>query len=263
MQQSRKMQSEYNNGDLTGYSGQFIRSALLFGTEGIERLAGCRVAVFGLGGVGGNAVEALARSGIGALDLIDNDTISISNINRQLFALHSTVGRYKVDVAAERIHDINPFAVVRTYRCFFLPDTADQFDFSQYDYVVDAIDTVTGKLEIICQAVSCGVPVISCMGTGNKTDPSALRVSELFDTKGDPLARVMRKELRKRGITSLKVICSEEEPMTPDAELEKMCMEELGEGSSRRSVPGSTAFVPPAAGLLIAGAVVKELLNNS
>lgn len=249
--------------DMNAVSSQFIRSALLYGSEGLERLAACRVAVFGLGGVGGNAVEALARSGIGALDLIDNDKISISNLNRQLFALRSTVGRYKTDVAKERIHDINPSATVRTYNCFFLSETSGQFDFTQYDYVVDAIDTVTGKLEIIYKAVSCGVPVISCMGTGNKMDPTALRVKDLFETKGDPLARVMRKELRKRGITSLKVICSEEEPLVPDPYLEKICMDELGEGSSRRSVPGSSAFVPPTAGLMIAGTVVKDLLETA
>jgi tRNA A37 threonylcarbamoyladenosine dehydratase len=241
-------------------NGQLIRSALLYGGEGIERLARRRVAVFGLGGVGGNAVEALARSGIGSLDLIDNDTISISNINRQIFALHSTVGRYKVDVARDRIRDINPSASVRTYKCFFLPETSGQFDFSLYDYVVDAIDTVTGKLEIICKAASCGVPVVSCMGTGNKMDPSALRVTDLFETQGDPLARVMRKELKKRGVTSLKVVCSDEKPMAPDPYLEEICMNELGEGTARRSVPGSTAFVPPVAGLLIAATVVRELL---
>lgn len=263
---------------------QFTRSELIFGREAMERLHDSRVAVFGLGGVGGYVVEALARAGVGALDLIDNDTVSLTNLNRQLFALHSTIGRYKVDVARERVTDINPMAVVRAYQCFFLPETAAQFDFAQYDYVVDAIDTVTGKLGIIEHAVSCGVPVISCMGTGNKVNPSLLRVADIADTKGDPLARVMRKELRRRGIEHLKVVYSTEEPAALDAALEAACMAEKdaeardaamaslqdvtsattqkmpGTAASRRSVPGSTSFVPPTAGLLIASEVIKDLM---
>ena len=242
---------------------QFTRSELIFGKAAMERLAACRVAVFGLGGVGGHAAEALARGGIGALDLIDNDQYSLTNLNRQLFASHSTLGMYKVDAAKARILDICPDAAVVTHRCFFLPETAEQFDFTQYDYVVDAIDTVTAKLALAGKAAECGVPLISCMGTGNKLDPTALCVADIYETCGDALARVMRKELKKRGIKKLKVVYSRELPIEPVPELEAECMAELkAEGSSRRAVPGSTSFVPPAAGLIIAGEVIRDLADR-
>lgn len=231
---------------------QFSRTALLLGDEAIERLKNSRVAVFGVGGVGGAAVEALARSGIGTLDLCDNDTVALSNLNRQLIALHSTVGEYKVDVAAKRIQDICPDTVVNIHRCFFMPETSDQFDFSKYDYVIDAIDTVTGKIEIIMRAEAAGVPVISAMGAGNKLDPTAFKVADIYKTQVCPLARVMRRELKKRGVKKLKVVYSEEEPLIP-----KSSSEDAAPG--RRSVPGSLAFVPTVAGFILAGEVIKDL----
>ena len=221
----------------------FSRGASLLGEDGIARLRASRVAVFGVGGVGGFAAEALARSGVGALDLIDHDTVSPSNINRQIIALHSTVGRKKVEVMAERIADICPDTVVRTFDTFYLPETAHLFDFSIYDYVVDAIDTVSGKIALVMQAKAASTPIICAMGAGNKTDPSAFRVADISQTKVCPLAKVMRVELRKRGITDVKVVYSEETPLIP-----------LEEG-----VPGSLAFVPSAAGLMMAGAVVMDL----
>lgn len=236
---------------------QFSRTALLLGEAAMDQLRRSRVAVFGVGGVGGYAAEALGRSGIGTLDLIDNDTVSLTNLNRQIIALHSTIGQYKVDAAAARLRDINPDITVHAHRCFYLPETAGQFDFSQYDYVVDAIDTVRGKIEIIMRAKEAGVPVISSMGAGNKLDPSALRVTDIYKTKGCPLARVMRYEMRKRGIRSLKVVYSEELPAVTDPALTAECL--AAEGGVRRNIPGSNAFVPPAAGLLIASAVVREL----
>ena len=223
----------------------FSRGASLLGEDGIARLRVSRVAVFGVGGVGGFAAEALARSGVGALDLIDHDTVSPSNINRQIIALHSTVGRKKVEVMAERIADICPDTVVRTFDTFYLPETAHLFDFSIYDYVVDAIDTVSGKIALVMQAKAAGIPIICAMGAGNKTDPSAFRVADISQTKVCPLAKVMRVELRKRGITDVKVVYSEEPPLIP-----------LEEG-----VPGSLAFVPSAAGLMMAGAVVMDLAD--
>lgn len=223
----------------------FSRGASLLGEDGIARLRASRVAVFGVGGVGGFAAEALARSGVGALDLIDHDTVSPSNINRQIIALHSTVGRKKVEVMAERIADICPDTVVRTFDTFYLPETAHLFDFSIYDYVVDAIDTVSGKIALVMQAKAAGTPIICAMGAGNKTDPSAFRVADISQTKVCPLAKVMRVELRKRGITDVKVVYSEEPPLIP-----------LEEG-----VPGSLAFVPSAAGLMMAGAVVIDLAD--
>jgi len=216
-------------------------------------LASRRVAVFGIGGVGGYVVEALARVGIGALDLIDSDRVDPSNINRQILATDKTVGRYKVDVAEERIRDINPDCRVRTYKIFYLPETQDQFDFREYDYVVDAIDTVTGKLTIIENAKKAGVPVISSMGTGNKLNPAALEVADLYETSVCPLAKVMRRECRKRGIDSLKVVYSREEPVKPQGPAEK--------APGRRAVPGSTAFVPAAAGFMIAGEVTGDLVR--
>ena len=234
---------------------EFVRTELLLGAEAMEKLKNSRVAVFGVGGVGSYAVEALARSGIGALDLIDKDDISLTNINRQIIALHSTVGRSKVEVAAERVKDINPDCIVRTYQMFYVPDTAEEFDFSQYDYVIDAIDTVTGKIALVLQAQESGTPIISSMGTGNKLDPTAFVVTDLYETSFCPLARIMRKELRKRGVDKLKVVYSEEEALTPEGETE-----ELPQG--RRSIPGSAAFVPSVAGLILAGEVIKDIVNQ-
>ena len=217
----------------------------------MEKLASSRVAVFGIGGVGGYVVEALARSGVGALDLIDDDTVCPSNINRQIIATIGTIGRYKVDVAKERVLDINPDCKVRTYKTFFLPETQDEFVFSDYDYVVDAIDTVTGKLAIIEKAKKEGTPVISSMGAGNKVDPTMFEVSDIYSTSICPLAKVMRRECRKRGIDSLKVVYSKEKPLKPRAG-----------HPARRSIPGSTAFVPSVAGLIIAGEGVRDLTIN-
>lgn len=234
---------------------QFSRTEILLGAEAMEKLYRARVAVFGIGGVGGYTVEALARCGIGTLDLIDSDTISIFNLNRQILATHATVGRLKVDVAKERILDINPNCVVRTYPCFYLPETAEQFDFTQYDYIVDCIDTVTGKLQLVEQAVAAGTPIISSMGTGNKLDPSGFQVADISKTSMCPLARIMRKELKKRGIPHLKVVYSQEEALTPVG-TEEECAR-LG----KRQIPGSTAFVPGAAGLILAGAVIQDLIR--
>jgi len=231
---------------------QFARTRLLLGDAAMERLAGARVAVFGIGGVGGHAVEALARSGIGEIDLIDSDTVSESNLNRQLIATHSTVGRYKVDVMEERIRDINPQAIVHKYRCFFLPENAGQFPFGEYDYVVDAVDTVAAKIELVLKARAAGVPVISSMGAGNKLDASAFRVADIYQTSVCPLARVMRRELKKRGVKQLKVVYSQEMPLMPASGGETP-------PEGRRAVPGSVAFVPSVAGLIIAGEVVKDL----
>jgi tRNA A37 threonylcarbamoyladenosine dehydratase len=241
-------------------SERFVRTEMLLGQEAMERLAKARVAVFGVGGVGGYVVEALARSGVGALDLIDNDVVAESNINRQILALSSTLGRPKTEVAAERVKDINPDCKVTAYQMFFLPGTKDQFDFTRYDYVIDAIDTVTGKLCLIECAKAAGVPVISAMGAGNKRNPSGFKVSDLYDTQFDGLARIMRKECRKRGIESLKVVWSEEEPMTPEEGNTAFDLTSAEDAaSSRRSTPGSVAFVPSVAGLVLAGEVVKDL----
>ena len=233
---------------------QYSRTRLLLGDEGVARLKNARIALFGLGGVGGHAAEALARAGVGHMDLIDNDTISLTNLNRQLLATHASIGKYKVDVAAERIKDIDPAIEVRTYRTFYLPETAAQFNFSQYDYVLDAIDTVTGKLMLITQAKEAGVPIISCMGTGNKLDATAFRVSDISKTSGCALARIMRKECAKRGLKGVKVVYSEELPLEPRGEAEP-----IPEGSSRRSLPGSVSFVPGVAGMIMAGEVIRDL----
>ena len=245
---------------------RFARTELVFGTDAIEKLKNCRVAVFGIGGVGGYTVEALARSGVGALDLIDDDKVCITNINRQIFALGSTVGKYKVDVAEERVHDINPKCEVRTYKTFFMPDTKDMFDFSLYDYVVDAIDTVTGKKQIILCAKEAGVPVISSMGAGNKVDPTAFRVADIYETSVCPLARVMRNICRKNGIESLKVVYSEEKSIRPLEDDSISCREHCvcppgtaRKCTARRDIPGSVSFVPSVAGLIIAGEVIKDL----
>lgn len=220
----------------------------------MECLAKKRVAVFGIGGVGGHTVEALARSGIGALDLIDDDDVALSNVNRQIIATLDTVGRAKVDVAEERVHSIHPDCVVTKHKVFFTPETADRFDFSQYDYVVDAIDTVTGKIQLVLRAQAAGVPIISSMGAGNKLDPTAFRVADIYKTSVCPLAKVMRHELKKRGVKKLKVVYSEELPLTPSAPAEN---DKAAPG--RRQTPGSTAFVPSVAGLIMAGEVIKDL----
>ena len=232
---------------------QFQRTELLFGKDAMEHLSECRVAVFGVGGVGGYVCEALARSGVGAFDLIDDDKVCLSNINRQIIATTKTVGRYKTEVMKERILDINPDAEVNTYQCFFLPDNASDFPFDKYDYVVDAIDTVTAKIELVMRCREAGVPIISSMGAGNKLDPTQFRVTDIYKTEMDPLAKVMRRELKKRGIKKLKVVYSVEKPIKP--------LEDISNGSGRRSIPGSTAFVPSVAGLIIAGEVVKDLIK--
>lgn len=245
---------------------QFSRTQLLLGQDGMDRLANARVAVFGVGGVGGFTVEALARSGVGTIDLIDDDKVCLTNINRQIIALRSTVGKYKVDVAAERLRDINQNIQVNTYKTFYMPDTAHQFDFSQYDYVVDAIDTITGKLELVMQAHKAGTPIICSMGAGNKLDPTAFRVADIYKTSVDPLARVMRHELRKRGIKKLKVVYSEELPMRPVDDMASSCRTNCicppgaaRKCTERRDIPGSNAFVPSVVGLIIAGEVIKDL----
>ena len=234
----------------------------------MKKLSESRVAVFGIGGVGGYAVEALARSGVGALDLIDDDKVCLTNINRQIIATRKTVGKYKVDVAEERIHDINPDCVVKTYKTFYMPDTASQFDFSEYDYVIDAIDTVTGKLELIGQAKKAGTPIISSMGAGNKLDPTAFEVTDLYKTSVCPLAKVMRRECKKRGIKSLKVVYSKEEPIRPLEDMSISCRQHCicppgaeRKCTERRDIPGSTAFVPSVVGLIIAGEVIKDLIK--
>ena len=228
---------------------QFERTALLLGKASVEKLARKRVAVFGVGGVGGFVCEGLVRAGIGAIDIVDKDIVAISNINRQLIALHSTVGKNKVDVLEERLKDINKNLIIKKYKCFFLPETSDTFDFREYDYVVDAIDTVTGKIELILKAKEAGVPIISAMGAGNKLDPTAFQVSDIYKTSVCPLARVMRRELKKRGVEKLKVVYSKEEPIKPQFE------------EGEEVVPGSVSFVPPALGLIIAGEIVKDLIR--
>lgn len=239
---------------------QFSRTELLFGTRAMEKIAGARVAVFGIGGVGGYTVEALVRSGIGEIDLIDSDTVSLTNLNRQIIATKSSIGKYKVDVMRDRIMDINPDVKVHVHKCFYLPETKDQFDFSQYDYVVDAVDTVTAKLQIVEEAEAAGVPVISSMGAGNKLDPAAFQVADIYKTSVCPLAKVMRRELKKRGIKKLKVVYSQELPVMPDPELLSSYSEEVSPlAPQKRSVPGSVAFVPSVAGLIIAGEVLKDL----
>ena len=235
-------------------SERFSRTEILLGKSAVEHLSECRVAVFGIGGVGGYVCEALARSGVGAFDLIDNDTVCESNINRQIIATDKTVGMYKTDVMKERILEINPDAEVNTYKCFFLPVNASDFPFEKYDYVVDAIDTVTAKIELVMQCSKLGIPIMSSMGAGNKLDPTMFRVSDIYKTNMDPLAKVMRRELKKRGIKKLKVVYSEEKPLQP---IEAPA--ESDQTTKRRSIPGSTAFVPSVAGLIIAGEVIKDL----
>ncbi|SHJ10070.1 tRNA threonylcarbamoyladenosine dehydratase [Parasporobacterium paucivorans] len=237
---------------------QFIRTERLLGKEAMNILSNSKVAVFGIGGVGGQVVEALARCGVGKFDLIDDDVVCTSNLNRQIIATTKTIGCQKTEAMKQRILDINPQAQVEIHNCFFLPEIAGEFDFAQYDYVVDAVDTVTAKLEIILQAKAKNVPVISCMGTGNKLDPTRLEVADIYSTSVCPLAKVMRRELKKRGIDRLKVVYSRENPIRPAD------IPEVKEGESartmRRAVPGSTSFVPPAAGLIIASEVVRDLI---
>ena len=249
---------------------QFSRTQLLIGADGMEKLQQARVAVFGIGGVDGYAVEALARSGIGTLDLIDDDRVCLTNLNRQIHATRKTIGKYKADVAKERILEINARAVVNTHKIFYLPGTADQFDFTQYDYVIDAIDTVTGKVALVCQAQEAGTPIISSMGAGNKMDPTAFEVADIYETSVCPLAKAMRRELRKRGIPSLKVVYSKEKPLTPIEDEEISCREHCicppdtaRTCTVRRQIPGSNAFVPSVAGLIIAGEVVKDLIRGT
>lgn len=248
---------------LSGGFGAFSRTELLLGEAAMERLARARIAVFGLGGVGGAAVEALARSGVGALELVDHDTVSLSNLNRQLIATLDSVGLPKTEAAARRIAAIHPDCRVTQRRCFFLPETEAAFDFTQYDYVVDAIDTVAGKLALVRCAQAAGTPIISALGTGNKLDPARLRVSDVYETSVCPLARVMRKEARKRGVKALKVVWSTEAPIRPNPDAEAALLaESRAGGSTRRDIPGSSAFVPAAAGLLIAAEIVKDLTEG-
>ncbi|MBQ6558210.1 MAG: tRNA threonylcarbamoyladenosine dehydratase [Clostridia bacterium] len=229
---------------------EFARTELLLGADGMEKLKNARVAVFGIGGVGGHAFEALVRSGVGTIDIFDNDTVALTNLNRQIIATRETLGKSKVDAAKERALSINPNVTINAHNCFFMPETADEFDFANYDYVIDAIDTVKGKIEIIMRADKANVPVISCMGAGNKLDPTKFEVTDIYKTSVCPLARTMRYELRRRGIKKLKVVYSKEEPIKPL---------ESGEQTVRRSVPGSTAFVPAVAGLIAAGEAVKDI----
>lgn len=246
----------------------FSRTELLLGKTAVERLASSRVAIFGIGGVGGYVCEALARSGVGAFDLIDNDRVSLTNLNRQIIATHDTIGQPKTEVMRARILSVNPLAKVHTHNCFFLPENADEFSFADYDYVVDAVDTVSAKLALVTKCAETGTPIISCMGAGNKLDPTAFRVSDIYRTRIDPLSRVMRKELKKRGIEKLKVVYSEEPPRSPevptDAEREEPAVCLPGKTPVRQKVtPGSVSFVPGAAGLILAGEVIKDLIAGA
>lgn len=247
---------------------QFSRTELLFGKEAMVKLQNSRVAVFGIGGVGGYVCEALVRSGVYHFDLIDDDQVCLTNLNRQIIATRKTVGQYKVDVMCERILEINPDADVSVHKCFFLPENADEFPFEEYDYVVDAVDTVTAKIELVMKAQEKGVPIISSMGAGNKLDPSAFKVADIYKTRVDPLARVMRREMKKRGVKKLKVVYSEEDPKRPIEDMAVSCRNNCicppgaqHKCTERRDIPGSTAFVPSVAGLIIAGEVIKDLIK--
>ena len=249
---------------------QFSRTELLLGKDAMNRLAGVRVAVFGIGGVGGYVCEALVRSGVGAFDLIDDDKVCLTNLNRQIIATRKTVGRYKTEVMKERMLDINPDVDVRMHNCFFLPENADEFPFEDYDYVVDAVDTVTAKIALVMKAQEMGVPIISSMGAGNKLDGSQFRVADIYKTKVCPLAKVMRRELKKRGVKKLKVVYSEEQPTRPVEDMAISCRTNCicppgaqHKCTERRDIPGSVAFVPSVAGLIIAGEVVKDLCKNT
>ena len=248
---------------------QFSRTQLLFGKEALEQLFGSRVAVFGIGGVGGYTVEALVRSGVGAIDLIDDDKVCLTNLNRQIIATRSTIGKYKVDVMKERILDINPKVEVNVHKCFYLPETKDEFDFSQYSYVVDAVDTVTAKIQLVMEAKEAGVPIISSMGAGNKLDPTAFEVADIYKTSVCPLAKVMRRELKKRGVKKLKVVYSKEQPTRPIEDMSISCRTNCicppgaaHKCTERRDIPGSTAFVPSVVGLIIAGEVIKDIAKT-
>ena len=244
--------------------GQRERFEMLVGAQGLARLKDASVAIFGLGGVGGYVLEALARSGIGELHLIDNDRIAASNLNRQILALHSTVGKTKVEAAAARVREIDPEICVHTYQTFYLPEVRKQFDFASFDYVVDCIDTVTAKLDLVMQCRAAGTPILCALGTGNKLDPAKLTVADIYETSVCPLARIMRKELRRRGVEHLKVVYSQEEPLTPRFSPKQEAAPTEGPeafGSQRRSIPGSSAFVPAAAGLMLASVVVRDLLG--
>ena len=245
---------------------QFSRTELLLGKEAMDKLAASRVAVFGVGGVGGYVCEALVRSGVGAFDLIDDDKVCLTNLNRQIIATRKTVGQYKTEVMRDRILEINPKADVRIHKCFFLPENADEFPFDEYDYIVDAVDTVTAKIEIIMRAQAAGVPVISCMGAGNKLDPTQFHVADIYKTTMCPLAKVMRHELKKRGVKKLKVVYSTEKPVRPLEDMSISCRSHCvcppgtaHKCTERRDIPGSVAFVPPVAGLILAGEVIKDL----
>ena len=245
---------------------QFSRTQLLIGQDGMEKLANARVAIFGIGGVGGYVCEALVRSGVGKFDLIDDDRVCLTNLNRQIHATHRAVGQYKTDVMKARMLDINPHAEINVHKCFYLPENADQFPFDQYDYIVDAVDTVTAKIEIIMRAQRDNVPIISAMGAGNKMDASRFQIADIYDTKVCPLARVMRRELKKRNVKKLKVVYSDEQPVRPLEDMSISChahcicpSDTENKCTDRRDIPGSTAFVPAVAGLLIAGEIVKDL----
>ena len=248
---------------------QFSRTELLIGSEAMEKLNGSRVAVFGVGGVGGYAVEALVRSGIGAIDLIDDDKVCLTNLNRQIIATRKTVGKYKVDVMKERILDINPDCKVEIYKCFYLPENKDQFDFSQYSYVIDAVDTVTAKIQLVMQAQEQGVPIISSMGAGNKMNPAEFEVADIYKTSVCPLAKVMRRELKKRGVKKLKVVYSKEKALKPADDMSIGCRDNCicppgaeHKCTERRAIPGSNAFVPSVAGMIIASEVIKDLTRD-
>ncbi|MCI5910130.1 MAG: tRNA threonylcarbamoyladenosine dehydratase [Oscillospiraceae bacterium] len=248
---------------------RFSRTEILFGNEAMEKLAGSRVAVFGVGGVGGYTVEALARSGVGTIDIIDDDKVCLTNINRQILATTKTIGKYKVDVAEERILDINPKCKVIKHQTFYMPDSADEFEFEKYDYIVDAIDTVTAKIDLVMKANQYKVPIISAMGAGNKTDPTAFEVADIYKTSVCPLARVMRYELRKRKIKKLKVVYSKETPIKPIDDMASSCRTHCvcppgtaRKCTQRRDIPGSTSFVPSVVGLIIAGEVIKDIIKK-
>lgn len=245
---------------------QFSRTELLYGKDVMERFEDSKVAIFGIGGVGGYVVEALVRSGIGTFDLIDDDKVCLTNLNRQIIATRKTIGRYKVDVMKERILEINPNAIVNVHKCFYLPDKSDEFDFKQYSYVIDAVDTVTAKIDIVMRAKEEGIPIISSMGAGNKINPSGFLVADIYETSVCPLAKVMRRELKKRGIKSLKVVYSKEKPIEPKEDMSISCSMNcvcppgtVRKCTDRRAIPGSTAFVPPVAGLIMAGEVINDI----
>ena len=249
---------------------QFSRTQLLLGKEGMDALAGAKVAIFGIGGVGGYVVEALARSGVGSFVIVDDDKVCLTNINRQIIATRKTIGKYKVEVMRDRILEINPDAKVEMRQCFYLPENAHEFDFSKYSYVVDAVDTVTAKIEIIMRAQAAGVPVISCMGAGNKLDPTQFHVADIYKTTMCPLAKVMRHELKKRGVKKLKVVYSTEKPVRPLEDMSVSCRSHCvcppgtaHKCTERRDIPGSVAFVPPVAGLILAGEVIKDLTKDT